>query len=546
MQGWNNHAYSISATVSVSRSPRSDIKAMSIDEGSPDSRPSRKTSSKMSIDPSPLPGARRKTSSRMSVDTSPNVYHSTQRRTSSRMSVDVPSARRSRGSSDRMLLDEIQQEHHLPQQADPFTARPTASLTMGYPHSASTCTSREHVASGVVLPTSFPMTVSQKMSLSYDPRSPRGEANLMLMSSAPPPSSFQQHIQRKEKHKVSPPATSTPLLPCISQSPARTSMLPLRQLDSAPVAPHKPLFPKHETPASRHGSRSPSTKRETIHSPTSRGRVRARGSSSGDEVSHKRYCVRQDSRPIALPAIDPHSACVPSLQPLAAQSLSPIDEVWLPPMEQQLEKAHQSQLKAKFRKFKAIIGGAVNEIKQAIVPYNKDHRKHKVARIRSGSRPFAGVPDYLRSAERPDPVVSTSARCHEGTPFGIGKDIDSIAETWTNLALCDSPTSSYGDDGAIHGEALHLSLPPNLPRINKPPENPCSSRPASRTAVHGSVTHTQSDDEVEIYISTAANLAAPTFRQHRTADAFDARGVVIPRPPNNNSPHRKSSRSTKM
>lgn len=201
MQGWNNHTYSISATVSVSPSPRSDIKAMSIDEDLPDSRPSsRKTSSKMSVDPSPLPGARRKTSSRMSVD-SPSVYHSTQRKISSRMSVDVPSACRSRGSSDRMLLDEIQQEQPLPQQADLFTARPAASPTMGYPHSASTCASREHVTSGVVLPTSFPMTVFQKMSLSYDPRSPRGEAKLMLMPSAPPPSSFKQHIQRKERHK---------------------------------------------------------------------------------------------------------------------------------------------------------------------------------------------------------------------------------------------------------------------------------------------------------------------------------------------------------
>src|SRR5882757_1808708 len=121
--------------------------------------------------------------------------------------------------------------------------------------------------------------------------------------------------------------------------------------------------------------------------------------------------------------------------------------------------------------------------------------------------------------------------------FDIGKGIDSIAETWTNLSLCDSPTSLNGDDGAVHGEVPHLSL--SLPRINEPPKSSHRSPPPRRTS---SVIHTQSDDEVEIYTGTAGNLAAPTFRRHRTADAFDARGMDVPRHPNNSSPHRKSNK----
>ncbi|OJA09092.1 hypothetical protein AZE42_02560 [Rhizopogon vesiculosus] len=535
-QGWNNHAYGVSATVSVSGSPGSDIKAMSIDDGSLDSRPSRKTSSKMSIDPSPLTGTRRKASSGMSVDPSPspNIYQSTQHRTSSRMSVDAHPAR----SPDRMLLDKFHHDYHtqnIPQQTrtyTPLTARPTASPTRGCPQSALMYYSpREHtLAASVALPTSFPIVVSQKRPLSYDTRSPRhcGETKSIPLSQ--PPSSFPQYIQGKEKHKVIVPTTSTPPFPCISQAPTSAPMLPLHLPDSAPVAPPKTVSPKHKTPASRQGSRSPSTKREVIHSPTSRGRVRARESSSRDEVIHKRHCVRQDSRPIALLAIDPHSVSGPSLQP--AQSLSPIDDGWLPPMEQQLETARQSQLKDKFRKFKAIIGGAVNGIKQAIVPYNKAHRNHKAARMRSASQPFAGVPDYLRSAE--PPKHTSASRYHKRPSFDIGKGIDSIAETWTNLSLCDSPTSLNGDDGAVHGEAPQLSL--SLPRINEPPKSSHRSPPPRRA---GSVIQTQSDDEVEIYTGTAGNLAAPTFRRHRTADAFDARGMDVPRHPNNSSPRRK-------
>lgn len=522
--------------MSVSGSPRSDTMA-SIDEGSLDSVPFRKTSSKMSVDSS-LIGTRHKTSSKMSVDpSSPNVYHSTQRRTSSRMSVDVPSARRSRGSSDRMLLDEIQYDYqNLPQQAQipaPFTASPAAWPTTGSPHSASIYASQGYTLTGVALPSSFSMAVSQKMSLSHGTRSPRGEAKLAPMPSSPPPSSFMQHIQGK--HKYNSPAPSTPPLPCTSKSPASATVLPLRWTDSAPVAPPKTVSPK--TPALRQGSRCPSTKRETIHSPISSGRVRARGSSSGDEVSHKRHCVRQ-SPPIALLAIDPHPARGPSLQP--AQSISPMDEVqWLPPMEQQLETARQSQLKAKFRKFKAIIGGAVNDIKQAIMPYNKDHCKNKTSPTRSGSRSFAGVPDYLRStAERLDSSKPPIYR--KRTSFDIRKDIDTIAETWTNLGLCDSPTSLHGDDGTVHGEAPQLYLP--LPRINEPPRSSRSSRPGPGTG-DGSITKIRSDEKVEIYVGTATNLAAPTFRRRRTADAFDTRGVVDPHSPNND---RKSSRSTKM
>jgi hypothetical protein len=546
MQGWNHHAYGISATVSVSGSPRSDIKAMSVDEAV-NSRPPQKTSSKMSVDYSPLTSTRRKASSGMSVDpSSPNAYQS---RASSRMSVDIPSTRLSRGSSDRMLLDEIQYDYprqNLPQQAHsyaPSTTWPAATSTTVY-HSASPYASREHaLASGVASSTTLPVTVPETRTrpLLYDTRSPRarGEAKLVSKPSSAPPSSFLQHTQGKN-HKTILPVTSTPPNPCTSPLFASAPVLPSSR---TPAAPPKTVSQNHEAPPSMQRNTSSSTKQEIVHSPTRKGHVRARGSSSGDEVSHKRHCVRQDSQPMALFATDPRSACSPSARP--TQSLSPIDEVpWLPPMEQQLETARQSQLKAKFRKFKAIIGGAVNEIKQAIVPYNKDHRKHKFARMRSDSRPFAGVPDYLRSSERSNLAkLASASRYHKRAPFDIKKDINSIAETWTNLTLCDSPTSLHGNDVAIHGEVPHLSLPP--PTINEPSTSPCNSRPARRTTSGGSVAQIRSDDEVEIYIGTAAALPAPTFRRQRTADAFDARGMVVPRPPSNNGPHRKSGRSPK-
>ncbi|KAG1841329.1 hypothetical protein DFJ58DRAFT_845056 [Suillus subalutaceus] len=457
IQEWNNHAYGILATVSISGSPAgSDTKSMSVEDGSLESRRFRKRSSRMSVDPSPLTGDYRKASSQMSIDpSSPNVNQGAQRKASSRMSIDVPSTRRSRGSSDRMLIDEIQHHYptqNLPQQVyshcDPsFTTRPTVSPTM-------TCSRNPHfqrertLASSALPPTSFSL---QRISPSHDRGSPRGEAN-----SASSQSLSLQH-GRDKKNQVLSPITS-PSRPCISQPPP--SMIPSSlarppgRSGFSPAAPPGTFSPKHGTPASRQGNGSPSTSPDAIHrlSPTSRSRVRARGSSSGDDANYKRRCVRQDSQPIALLSIDSRSACGTS--PQSTQSLSPINEVWLPPMEKQLEMARKSQVKARFRKFKAIIGGAVNEIREVIVPYHKDHRKRKVARTNTNSEPFSEVPDYLRSLERCNPPQTThTSRSQPRTSFDIRKDVDHITQTWTKLALCDSPTALRGDDVLLQGES---------------------------------------------------------------------------------------------
>lgn len=497
-QEWNNHAYGISATVSISQqagSPAgSDIKPMSVDDGSPNSRRFRKWSSRMSVDPSPLTGTYRKASSHMSVDQSPpNVDKGARRKASSDMSVDVPSARRSQGSSDRMLIDEIQ--HHYPTQNLPqqvyghagpsFSTRPTISPTMTCSCNTSVHFLRERT----------------------------------LASSASPPTSFSlQHLSPRPCTSQPPPSL---IHSSLAHPPGRSEVLP--------AAPPKTFSPKHGTPASRQGNRSPPTSQDAIHrlSPANRGRVHARGSSSEDNATDKRHCVRQDSQPITLLSTDSRSARGTS--PQSPHSLSPIDEAWLPPMEKQLEMAHKSQLKARFRKFKAIIGGAVNELKEAIVPYHKNHRKYKVARTNIDLEPFSGVPDYLRSLERYNPPKTTyTPRSPLRTAFDIGNDIDHIAQSWTKLTLCDSPTVIRGDDGLLQGEAPYLSSSP--PRINEPP---VSKSRSPRTQF-------QNDDQVEIYIGDAVNLATPTFRRRRTADAFDANGVVIPRLSNNDRPpHRR-------
>lgn len=432
-QDWNNHAYVISATVSTSGSPAgSDIKAMSVDEPL-DSKQFRKQSSRMSVDPSPLTGTYRKASSRMSVDP-PGLC--AQRKTASPMSVDVPSTRRSRGSSDRMLIDEIQHHYptqNLPQQAysqyrPSFTTRPNVPPTRNtLAHLPRECT----LASGALLATSFPL---QHSSLSHNRDSARGEANLASMPSLR--SSSLPHGWEKDNYDI------VPELPprLIPNSPAH----PSGRSKSLPAGTPGTFSPKHGTPASRQGSRSPSTKPD-IHrqSPTSNC-VRSREPSSGDDTSYKHHCVRQDSQPNVLLSIDSRSACGPS--PQSPKSLSPIDdsEAWLPPMEKQLEMAHKSQLKARFRKFTAFIGGAVKGIKQAIVPYHKDHRQRKVARTNTNWSPFSGVPDYLRS-----PKPKSKPRIQQRTSFDNEKDIDHIAQTWAGLTLCDSPKSLKGDDRSL-------------------------------------------------------------------------------------------------
>ncbi|KAG1845524.1 hypothetical protein DFJ58DRAFT_730872 [Suillus subalutaceus] len=405
------------------------------------------------------------------------------------MSIDVPSTRRSRGSSDRMLIDEIQHHYptqNLPQQVyshcDPsFTTRPTVSPTM-------TCSRNPHfqrertLASSALPPTSFSL---QRISPSHDRGSPRGEAN-----SASSQSLSLQH-GRDKKNQVLSPITS-PSRPCISQPPP--SMIPSSlarppgRSGFSPAAPPGTFSPKHGTPASRQGNGSPSTSPDAIIVyPLPAGVV-------------FRRCVRQDSQPIALLSIDSRSACGTS--PQSTQSLSPINEVWLPPMEKQLEMARKSQVKARFRKFKAIIGGAVNEIREVIVPYHKDHRKRKVARTNTNSEPFSEVPDYLRSLERCNPPQTThTSRSQPRTSFDIRKDVDHITQTWTKLALCDSPTALRGDDVLLQGEVPHLSLSP--PRINEPPMS-------------------KADHHLRDIMGDAANLAAPTFRRRRTADAFDS------------------------
>ncbi|KAG2045209.1 hypothetical protein BDR03DRAFT_938199 [Suillus americanus] len=523
IQEWNNHAYGISATVSISGSPAgSDTKSMSVDDGPLDSRRFRERSSRMSVDSSPSTGTYRKASSQMSVDPfSPNVDQSARRKTSSRMSVDVPSTRRSRGSSDRMLIDEIQ--HHYPTQNLPqqvyshcgpsFTTRPTVSPTMTCSRNTSVHFQRDRtLASSALPPASFSL---QHISPSHDRGSPRGEAN-----SASTPSSQSLSLQhgRDKENKVLSPTTS-PSRPCTSQPPPiLIPSFPPGRSEFSPAAPPGTFSPKRGTPASRQGNGSPPTSPDVVHplSPTSRSRVRARGSSSGDDANYKRHCVRQDSQPIALLSIDSRSACGTSRQ--SPQSLSPIDEVGLPPVDKQLEMAHKSQLKGRFRKFKAIVGGAVNEIRKVIVPYHKDHRKRKIARTNTNSEPFSEVPDYLRSSERCNPPKTThTSRSQPRTSFDIRKDIDHIAQTWTKLALCDSPTALQGDDVLLQGEVLYLSLSP--PRINEPPMSQSRSPPVRGTTGLGAVTQFQSD-EVDIYMGDAANLAAPTFRRRRTADAF--------------------------
>lgn len=489
----------------------------------------------MSIDPSPLTDNCRKASSHMSVDpSSPNVDQSTQRKASSHMSVDVPSARQSRGSSDRMLIDEIQ--HHYPTQNLPqqvyshcgtsFITRPTVSPTMTCSRNTSVHFPREHtLASSVLPPTSFSL---QHISPLRDRGSPREEVDLASMSSSL--SLSLQHGRDNKENQALPPTTCPPHT-CTSQPPTRlihgSLAHPPDREEFSPVVPPEIFSPKHGTAASRQGNRSPPTSPDAIHrlSPTSRCHVRARGSSSADDTSHKRYCIRQDSQPITLLSIDSPSACGTS--PQSPHSLSPIDEAWLPPMEKQLEMAHNAQLKARCRKFRAIIGGAVNEISEAIVPYHKDHRKRKVARTNTNSQPFSGVPDHPQSIERYNPpkAINTS-RSQPRTSFDTAKDIDHVTRTWTKLALCDSPAALPGDDGLLQGEVPYLSLSP--PIINEPPKSQSRSPPTRTTAGLGAVIQSQSDDEVEIYLGDAVKLAVPTFRRHRTADAFDANSVVIP------------------
>lgn len=399
---------------------------MSVDDGPPSS--SRKRSTKIS----PLTGIYRRASSPMSVDpASLNIDKSARRKASSPMLVDPPSARRSQGSSDRMMIDEIQ--HHYPTQNLPqhvyghgglsfsFSTRPTISPTMRYSRNTPVHLLRE----------------------------------CTLASSASPPTSFSlQHISPRPCTSQPPPS---PIHNSFAHSPGRSEL--------SPAAPPKTSSPKHGTPASREGNRSSPTSQDAIHH-LSPSRVHARGSSSEDNASDKRHCVRPDSQPIALFSMDFRSARGTS--PQSPQSLSPINEAWLPPMEKQLEMAHKSQLKARFRKFKAIIGGAVNEIKEAIVPYHKNHRKNKVARTNTDLEPFSGVPDYLRSLERYNPSKTTpTPQSQLRTAFDIGNDIDHIAQSWTKLTLCDSPTAMRGNDGLLKGEAPHLSSSP--PRTNKPP-----------------------------------------------------------------------------
>ncbi|KAG1810101.1 uncharacterized protein HD556DRAFT_1302480 [Suillus plorans] len=528
----NNHAYAILATVSISgSSPGSDIKPMSIDDAPLYSTRFRKRSSKMSLEPSPLTGTYRNVSSQISVDSfSPNVDQSAQHRASSRMSVDVPSACQIKWSSDRMVIDEIQHRYptqNLPQKvyshcALSFIARPTVSPCS---RNTSVHSPREHtLASSVWPPTSFS---SRHISLSHGRGSPYGEAN---SASVPPSRSLSMQHGRDKESQVLPPTRSPP---CPRTSPPPPSLIasslshPWGRSEFSPAAPPGIFSTKHGTLVLGEGNRSPPTNLDAVQRqyPTSRSRVRARRSSSGDNASYKRRCIRQDSQPIALLFIDSHSTC--NTSPQSPHPLSPINEAWLPPMEKQLEMAHESQLKARFRKFKAIIGGAVDEIKEEIVLYHKDHRKHKGARTNTNSEPFSGVPDYLRSLERYDPLETTdTSRSQLRT---IEKDIDNIAQTWTKLALCDSPTALGGDasDGLLSGEVPYLSL--SLPRINEPPMNQSRSPPVRRTADLGAVTQVQS--EVDIYMGDVVSLAAPPFRRRRTVDAFNANGVVIPRLP---------------
>lgn len=450
-QEWNNHTYGISATVSISQragsSAGSDTGPMSVDDGPPSSSRKqstkispltgiyRKASSPMSVDPASLnidKSARRKASSPMSFDQSPpNIDKSARRKASSPMPVDPPSARRSQGSLDRMMIDEIQ--HHYPTQNLPqhvyghgglpfsFSTRPTISPTMRYSRNTPVHLLRERT----------------------------------LTSSASPPTSFSlQHISPRPCTSQPPPS---PIHSSLAHSPGRSEL--------SLAAPPKTSSPKHGTPASREWNRSSPTSQDAIHH-LSPSRVHARRSSSEDNASDKRHCVRPDSQPIALFSTDFRSARGTS--PQSPQSLSPINEAWLPPMEKQLEMAHKSQLKARFRKFKAIIGGAVNEIKEAIVPYHKNHRKYKVARTNTDLEPFSGVPDYLRSLERYNPSKTTpTPQSQLRTTFDIGNEIDHIAQSWTKLTLCDSPTAILGNDGLLKGEAPHLSSSP--PRTNKPP-----------------------------------------------------------------------------
>lgn len=454
-QEWNNHAYGISATVSISQQAGdpagSDTGPMSVDDGSPksfrkrstkiplDSSPStgiyRKASSPMSVDPAPLnidKSARRKASSSMSVDqSSPNTDKSARRKASSPMSVDLTSARRSQGSSDRMLIDEIQ--HHYPTQNLPQQV---------YGHGG--------------LPFSFSPRQTISPTMTYSRNTPvHFLRERTLASSASPPTSFAlQHISPR-------PCTSQPPPSLIHSSLAH----PPGRSEFSPAEPPKTFSPKYGTPASRQGNRSSPTSQDAFHH-LSPSRVHARGSSSEDNASDKRHCVRPDSQPITLLSTDFRSARGTS--PQSPQSLSPINEAWLPPMEKQLAMARESQLKARFRKFKAIIGGAVNEIKEAIVPYHKNHRKYKVARTNTDLEPFSGVPDYLRSLERYNPSQTTpTPRSQLRTAFDIGNDIDHIAQSWTKLTLCDSPTTMRGNDGLPKGEAPHLSSSP--PRTIKPP-----------------------------------------------------------------------------
>ncbi|KAG1769623.1 hypothetical protein EDD22DRAFT_1048046 [Suillus occidentalis] len=442
-QEWNNHTYGISATVSISQqagSPAvSDTGPMSVDDGPPSS--SGKWSTKISLDSSPLTGiyskaspfmsvdpaplnidksARRKAPSPMSVDQSPpNIDKSARRKASSPMLVDLPSARRSQGSSDRMLIDKIQHHYstqNLPQQV--------------YGHG------------GLPFSISTPQTISPTMT--YSRNTPvHSLRERTLASSASLPTSFSlQHISPRPCTSQPPPS---PIHSSLAHPPGRSEL--------SPAAPPKTFPPKHGIPASRQGNR------------TSPSHIHARGSSSEDHASDKHHCVRPDSQPIALLSTDFRSARGTS--PQSPQSLSPINEAWLPPMEKQLEMAHRSQLKARFRKFKAIIGGAVNEIKEAIVPYHKNHRKYKVARTNTDLEPFSGVPDYLRSLERYPSKTTPTTQSQLCTAFNIGNDIDHIAQSWTKLTLCDSPTAMRGNDGLLKGEAPHLSSPP--PRTNKPP-----------------------------------------------------------------------------
>ncbi|KAG1871192.1 hypothetical protein C8R48DRAFT_698071 [Suillus tomentosus] len=435
----NNHAHGILATVSILGSSPGDIKPMSLDDAPLYSTRVRKRSSQMSIEPSPLTGTCRKAPSQISVDSfSPNVDQSAQHRASSHMSVDVPSACQIRWSSDRMVIDEIQHRY------------PTQNLPQKV----------------VLPPTSFSL---RHISLSHSRGSLCGEAS---SASVPPSRSLSMQHGRDKERQVLPPTRSLPC-PCTSPPPpnliASSLSHPWGRSECSPAAPPGIFSTKHGTPVLGEGNRSPPTSLDAVHRqcPTNRSRVRARRSSSGDNASYKRRCIRQDSQPIALLFIDSHSTC--NTSPQSPHSLSPINEAWLPPMEKQLEMAHESQLKARFRKFKAIIGGAVDEIKEEIVLYHRDHRKHRGARTNTNSGPFSGVPDYLRSLERYDPLETTdTSRSQLRTSFDIGKDIDNIAQTWTKLALCDSPMALGGDasDGILPGEVPYLSL--SSPRINEP------------------------------------------------------------------------------